>query len=149
MAVRKHGPGWRITSESGRAVAADIVVLAVSHPPPAASPRLVETFGGLPGFVPDPWSDDALERIGAEDDVLVMGTALSMADVVASLDRRGHRGKIVAFSRRGQISRPHAEQAHAAFGGFAERPPTTALELLVQLRGCCVTQRPRASPGRR
>ena len=69
------------------------------------------------------------------DDVLVMGTALSMADVVASLDRRGHRGKIVAFSRRGQISRPHAEQAHEAFGGFAERPPTTALELLVRLRG--------------
>lgn len=134
VAVRKHGPGWRITSESGRAVAADIVVLAVSHPPPAPSPQLVATFGAMPGFVPDPWSSDALERIGADDDVLVMGTALSMADVVASLDRRGHRGKIVAFSRRGQISRPHAQQAHDAFGGFAERPPTTALELLVRLR---------------
>ena len=134
VAIFRHGPEWRVTTAAGRVVAADLVVLAVSHPPPAVRPRLAAAFGNLPGFVPDPWAQGALDRIAPQDDVVVMGTALSMADIVASLDRRGHRGRIVAFSRRGRISQPHATHTHATFGDFAEPPPTTALELLLRLR---------------
>lgn len=134
VSIFRHGPEWRVTSAAGRVVAADIVVLAVSHPPPGVQPRLAAAFGNLPGFVPDPWAQDALDRIAPQDDVVVMGTALSMADIVASLDRRGHRGRIVAFSRRGRISQPHATHTHATFGDFAEPPPTTALDLLIRLR---------------
>lgn len=134
VAIFRHGPEWRLTTATGRVVAADLVVLAVSHPPPGVPPRLAAAFGNLQGFVPDPWAQGALDRIEPQDDVVVMGTALSMADIVASLDRRGHRGRIVAFSRRGRISQPHATGAHATFGDFADPPPTTALELLRRLR---------------
>lgn len=41
-----------------------------------------------------------------------------MADVVASLDRRGHKGPITAFSRRGQLSRGHAPAPATPFTWF-------------------------------
>ncbi len=54
-------------------------------------------------------------RMGSEADtpldpdarVLVLGTGLSMVDAFLSLDQRGHRGGIVAVSRRGLLPSPH------------------------------------------
>lgn len=54
-------------------------------------------------------------RMGSEADtaldprarVLVLGTGLSMVDAFLSLDQRGHRGEIVAVSRRGLLPSPH------------------------------------------
>mgnify|MGYP002137813998 CR=1 FL=1 len=144
-AIARHGPEWRVTTTGGRVVAADLVVLAVSHPPPAVPPRLATAFGEAPGFVPDPWAARALDRIDRLDDVVVMGTALSMADIVASLDRRGHRGRIVAFSRRGRRSQPQAPGAHAPFGDFAASPPTTN----TSSSSSTVAPRPSPCPARR
>lgn len=45
-----------------------------------------------------------------------MGTGLSMSDVVATLHRHGHRGHIVAFSRRGLLPRPNLS------GQYESRP---------------------------
>ena len=39
--------------------------------------------------------------------VLVLGTGLSMVDAFLSLEQRGHRGEIVAVSRRGLLPSPH------------------------------------------
>lgn len=54
-------------------------------------------------------------RMGSEADaaldpqarVLLLGTGLSMVDAFLSLDQRGHRGEIVAVSRRGLLPSPH------------------------------------------
>jgi uncharacterized NAD(P)/FAD-binding protein YdhS len=56
-----------------------------------------------------------------------------MADIVASLDRRGHHGQIVAISRRGQLSRGHPAKPVDPFGDFV-RWPSSARELLVRIR---------------
>lgn len=40
-------------------------------------------------------------------DVLVLGTGLSMVDAWLSLEARGHRGRVVAVSRRGLLPLPH------------------------------------------
>ena len=126
--------GWRVELAGGQALTADAVVLAVSHPPPAPSPLLVERLGGHPKFVADPWQPAALNPIDPTDSVVIMGTALSMADVVASLSRRGHRGPILAFSRRGLLSRPQSPAPHQPVGDFTTDAPSTARGLVRRIR---------------
>lgn len=46
-------------------------------------------------------------RISKDASVLIVGTGLSMADVVVSLARHGHEGKVTAISRRGIIPKSH------------------------------------------
>lgn len=134
MEILPRRRGWTISLGSGRTVDADLVVLTVSHPPPQPPGQLLRILAEQPGFVPDPWALDALKPIMPMDTVLIMGAALSMADVVASLELQGHRGRIIAFSRRGLLSRAHAASAHQPFSEFAVKPATTALEILRQVR---------------
>ena len=122
--------GWTIGLASGRTIGADLVVLAVSHPPPQAPENVYCAIAEHRAFVPNPWALGALKPIMPMDTVLIMGTALSMADVVASLEQQGHRGRIIAFSRRGLLSRAHAASSHESFGSFAHEPMPTASAML-------------------
>jgi uncharacterized NAD(P)/FAD-binding protein YdhS len=87
----------------GRLIEADAVVLATGNPAPkTAAPDEVE--GRVIG---DPWAPGALDRIGDEDDVIIVGTGLTMVDMVQWLVARGWRGKSTALSRRGLKPRAH------------------------------------------
>ncbi len=111
--------GFTVRLQTGKALRADLVILAVSHPPPAVPRALlgIQAQGAPEGarVIANPWQAGALDAIPAEASVMVVGTGLTMADVVATLDRRGHRGPILAVSRRGLLSRGHA------FGAIAKR----------------------------
>ncbi len=63
--------------------------------------------------------------------MLVVGTGLTSADVVASLDRRGFRGDIVALSRHGLRSRGHGDVARKSEADF---PAPTARALVRRIR---------------
>ncbi len=106
--VEKAGNRWQITDGNGDATEADILVIATSHPSPVAPSRLATAFAGHPRFIADATKPDALAAIGEHDRVLLVGNGLTAADVVASLTIRGHRGPILALSRRGLRSRGHA-----------------------------------------
>jgi uncharacterized NAD(P)/FAD-binding protein YdhS len=99
------------------------VVLAVSHPPPAVPVplRSAQAAGAL--VIEDPWRPGALDGIAPDASVLVVGTGLTMADVVSTLDRRGHSGPIIAVSRRGLLSRGHAFGDIGKRNWFAESAP--------------------------
>ncbi|MEJ0046144.1 MAG: FAD/NAD(P)-binding protein [Rhodospirillales bacterium] len=114
---------------------ADLVVLAVTHPPPAMpAPLLAARAAGAP-IIADPWQAGALDKVAADADVLIIGTGLTMADVVATLERRGHRGRVTAISRRGLLSRGHAAGQVAKRDWFATAaPPRTALALCRAVR---------------
>ncbi|RJF80824.1 hypothetical protein D3874_25635 [Oleomonas cavernae] len=133
QAIHREGAGYRVTLSGGGAIEADLVVLATSHPPPAA-PAALAPLAGLAKFIADPWAPEALAAVGPDDRVLIVGTGLTMADIVASLERRGHRGSVVAVSRRGLLSRGHPPAPVEAKGDFATRPAVTALELLRRIR---------------
>jgi uncharacterized NAD(P)/FAD-binding protein YdhS len=81
-------------------------VLALGNLPP----RLPAPCAGLPcaRAQADPWQADALAGLAPDDRVVLLGTGLTAIDVILSLDRAGHRGPIVAMSRRGLVSRAHA-----------------------------------------
>ncbi|PKH26530.1 FAD-dependent oxidoreductase [Enterobacterales bacterium CwR94] len=97
-----------VITEQGKAFAADLIVLAVSHPPPAVPERLK---GKIPTgkLLENPWQTAALADIAVHERIAIMGTGLTMADVVASLKQRGHQGPILAFSRHGMLSRTDAQ----------------------------------------
>ncbi|HEY0235862.1 MAG TPA: FAD/NAD(P)-binding protein [Afipia sp.] len=135
VALERHGNGWRIRCANGDVIGADIAVLAVCHTPPD-TPASLATLHAHQRFFADPWRADALESIGQNDEVLIVGTGLTMADTVASLDRLGHRGTILAISRRGLRSQPHTRDVADVYGDFLQPPPPrTALDLLARIRG--------------
>ncbi len=133
VALERHRNGWRIRCANGEVIGADIVVLGVCHTPPD-TPASLAALQGHPRFFADPWRANALESVGHDDNVLIVGTGLTMADTVASLDRLGHRGKITAISRRGLRSQPHDRDNTDAYGDFLQPPSLTALELLRRVR---------------
>ncbi|MGF7445182.1 FAD/NAD(P)-binding protein, partial [Klebsiella michiganensis] len=96
-----HG---EVVTDGGRRLQADLLVLAISHPPPSL-PSLATPFATHPALIANPWRAGVLATIAPEASVAVMGTGLTMADTVATLTRLGHRGPIAAFSRRGLLSR--------------------------------------------
>ncbi|EJU13648.1 FAD/NAD(P)-binding protein [Novosphingobium resinovorum] len=83
------------------------VVLALGNFPPAPHGVLE----GLPGhlYSPDPWDRSAIEGLAALDHVLVVGSGLTAADVVLSLESSGFGGKVTVLSRRGLKPLAHAE----------------------------------------
>jgi len=123
---------WSIRDSDGRLLQADLAVLATGHAPPAI-PAVLAPLCGHPGFIEAPLHQGRLQAIDRAAEVLIIGTGLSMADCVATLDRNGHTGRICAISRRGQLPRPHAQVEHAPFDGLGA-PPVTALALLRGVR---------------
>lgn len=126
------GDAWTLTTASGAKYGARIVVLATTHPAPDV-PAALAPLGADPRLVPDALVPNALASVDPEARVVIVGTGLTMADVVASLDRQGHRGRIIALSRRGLRSRGHAAQATEPFGDFTT-PARHASELLRKVR---------------
>lgn len=96
--------GKQLLLSNGETLQGDVLALAISHPPPSL-PRALQPFSTHPALIANPWQHGVLDAIDAQSAVAIIGTGLSMADVVASLGTRQHRGPLIAFSRRGQLSR--------------------------------------------
>lgn len=87
----------------GRIVAGAAVVLATGNP----APRTATGDEANDRVLADPWAPGALSRIGAEDDILIIGTGLTMVDMLLQLTASGWRGRATALSRRGLLPRGH------------------------------------------
>lgn len=106
----REGGQWQIATDRGATYRASALVLAQGNQPPL--PMRVGEEVSPSRFIHNPWSPEAaaaVKRVAEEGgDVLVLGTGLTMIDTVLSLDEAGHRGRILALSRRGLIPRAHA-----------------------------------------
>jgi uncharacterized NAD(P)/FAD-binding protein YdhS len=132
--IARFPGGYRITADDGRLVLAKIVVLAVAHVAPSPPSVLTRAVAGHPRFLANPWETEKLAAIGPNDRVLIVGTGLTMADIVASLDRLGHQGDIVAISRRGLRSRGHPAFVFDPYGDFATDPARDVRDLVRRVR---------------
>jgi uncharacterized NAD(P)/FAD-binding protein YdhS len=92
--------------EDGRELRGDAAVLATGNGPPAPleAPGVAELGGA---YVADPWAQGALQGVGPQDDVVLVGAGLTMIDVVLSLQERGWTGRALALSRHGLLPRTH------------------------------------------
>lgn len=59
-----------------------------------------------------PWQGPDKYSFNAEDDILIVGSGLTMIDNTVSLKQKGHKGKIYILSRHGSLPLPHAETVH-------------------------------------
>jgi uncharacterized NAD(P)/FAD-binding protein YdhS len=132
--VAQHDDAYRLTTEAGDQTVADLVVLSPGHPPPPQPRWASVEAAAAPRFVADPWRPAALAKIRPSDEVLIIGTGLTMADVVASLRHRGHVGPITAVSRRGLTPRSRTTLPVEAFGTFNQPPTQSAATLLHRIR---------------
>ena len=85
-----------VTLADGSRHIGDVAVLATGNESPIAK---------LPCDA-DPWAAPS-GTIDKDATVLILGTGLTMIDYVLSLLRDGHRGQIVAMSRRGLLAKAH------------------------------------------
>lgn len=92
-----------VTLAEGQVITGRAVVLATGNPTPAAT----ATSGGG-RVISDPWATGALDGIATDDEVLIIGTGLTMVDMIQILVARGWRGRATALSRRGLMPRVHA-----------------------------------------
>jgi uncharacterized NAD(P)/FAD-binding protein YdhS len=100
--------GAILTLAMGRTIRLDAVVLAIGNLPPLSPSGLGLERLSRALYAPDPWADEALRGIAPEAEVLVLGTGLTMIDIVLDLAARGHSGPITALSRRGLAPNRHA-----------------------------------------
>ena len=93
----------RIKVDTDREFVADHVLLAPgvfkAQPGFAVAQRLHDDGR----YLPDPWDPDALDQLKSVDDILLVGSSLTMIDAVVSLEARGYRGNYHVVSRRGLV----------------------------------------------
>lgn len=119
--------GFRLHFDGHPPLLADQVVLAWGNSalPPRPHPSHAIHHG---------WATDATAGLAPEASVALLGTGLTMVDMVVSLQRQGHRGPIVALSRHGY--RPNAHRRVEPLGPWLDpsQAPTTALALWRRIR---------------
>lgn len=132
--ISLEGRRHRITLGDGRPdIIADTVVLAIAHPEPSV-PGQIASLSGSPKLIRDPFLPAALDAVGPDERVLIVGTGLTSADILATLERRGHSGPIHVLSRHGWRSKPHGPAQAETAADFATAPARTALALLRRVR---------------
>jgi uncharacterized NAD(P)/FAD-binding protein YdhS len=124
--------GAEVSLASGATLLADTVILAPGNLPPLIPRPLDPTKLPDGVFAPEPWSPEVAEGLGPDDTVLIVGSGLTMIDIVLLLEARGFRGRMVALSRRGLAPRPHADATIPTTLGV--RPPPHAVVLLSHVR---------------
>jgi uncharacterized NAD(P)/FAD-binding protein YdhS len=137
LAARPVAAGLRIDLDGGGPVVAEATALCLGNIPtglPVPADAVDRAIRDR--IILDPWQPSALDAVGEDDDVLVIGTGLTMIDQVLSLTARGHRGRIVAMSRRGLLPLAHREprQPPLALATVAATTPLVELSRLLRTK---------------
>jgi uncharacterized NAD(P)/FAD-binding protein YdhS len=89
--------GVEVRLASGPPIHADIAILACGH----------EGFADDNPLYVNPWSEPVGGGAPIDATLLILGTGLTMVDTALALEEQGHRGRIVALSRRGLLPHTH------------------------------------------
>ena len=115
----------RVRLDDGSELYGDDLVLAVGNPPPRRL-AVAEQLAGHPAYVEDPWTLSA--TAGSGERLFLIGTGLTMVDVVLAAAARADGGSFHALSRHGLIGsrqaafRPDALRANGEAVMMAAAP---------------------------
>jgi uncharacterized NAD(P)/FAD-binding protein YdhS len=113
-----------LSLDDGSELYGDAVVLAVGNPPPTQLP-VADALHGHPAYVEDPWTMPA--PTGAGERVFLIGTGLTMIDVVLATASRASGGVFHALSRHGLVGYRQTSFRPNAFRGSGEAVMFAAL----------------------
>jgi uncharacterized NAD(P)/FAD-binding protein YdhS len=106
--VGRNDPGWQIRLTDGTVLTSRHVVLATGIEAPVPLPQARRDINDRDindRCINDPWRPGALDSIGDDDPVLLIGTGLTAIDLATTLARTGRR--ITAVSRHGVLPAAH------------------------------------------
>jgi uncharacterized NAD(P)/FAD-binding protein YdhS len=81
-----------------------------------------------------PWEDPRAWNAARDSTILILGTGLTMVDAAIALSESGHRGPIVALSRRGLLPQAHRRVDVAPIAQTELPSPATLAPVLHWLR---------------
>ena len=110
VSATRDAGSWQVRFEDSSSIGATALVLATGN----QEPHSLRAFAGVEQrLIANPWGAEARGAVqdlaASSESALLVGTSLTMIDLVLSLDAAGHHGRIVALSRRGQVPRGHAD----------------------------------------
>ncbi len=101
VSVRKEDNHYKVFSNTGKEIRAEKIVIATGNQPPSPPSLKESTFLESPLYFGNPWNEAATNDIHSEKPILIIGTGLTMVDVVIGLENKNFQGKIYALSPNG------------------------------------------------
>ena len=93
---------WSLELDNQHIVHAKQVVIASGNPPPIW-PCVVNNhapYSPVPRLIENPWTGRALELIGDQENIILLGGGLTALDAINALEGRKHRGMIYVITPR-------------------------------------------------
>ncbi|TGK48610.1 hypothetical protein EHQ43_18265 [Leptospira bouyouniensis] len=103
---------WKIKLSSGAELIVDNLILATGNIPPGNPSYLAKEVLDSKRYLHNPWDDSLFESIQQNESLGILGSGLSMVDVIMTLKRKNFQGKIVSFSRSGKLPKVHSKPDH-------------------------------------
>jgi uncharacterized NAD(P)/FAD-binding protein YdhS len=120
--------------QSGRQIRFDKLVLALGNFDPAPLSLPGKAYLTHSGYHTAGLDQEPLRDLPSDAGILIIGSGLSMVDMVLCLAHRNHRGPITALSTHGLIPLPHRDGPSYSITGWQPDQTSTALEALRMVR---------------
>ena len=129
---------FSITFGDGTSGEFEFLIVTTSNAPPVVPGPLRAIATDNPALIANPWNLDKFQAIPDDAEILLVGTGLTMSDVVATLTRDRPDAQITAISRRGLL--PTSRPASPPEGSMVESL-TRPVPLFVERHGAPKTVR--------
>ncbi|OZI62964.1 FAD/NAD(P)-binding protein [Bordetella genomosp. 11] len=111
IAAERDADGIRIRTKSGIHWHSRACVLALGNTPPESPGPWARDLIGAPGYHANPWSEGVVSTLLQGDSCVLVGSGLTMLDIVMALHHRNYAGTIHVISRRGLVPLAHNGQS--------------------------------------
>ena len=107
--IDKYNQQFIVRTSSGKNIPADKILLATGNSEPCSPILTNPAFLKSKNYFSNPWSEKAILGLQDHQTTLIIGTGLTMVDVIIGLRENDFNGKIIALSPHGYNILPHRE----------------------------------------
>ena len=105
--INKAAKKYLIQTNTNKTITVDYTILSIGHETPQNLPIENMDFYSSHLYFGNPWVEAAVKDIDAQQDILILGNGLTMADTILSVMDSGYNGKIHTISPKGFAVLPH------------------------------------------